>query len=216
MVLLTRQQMRILEFIGKQVMEIGRPPTLREIADAFTIASTNGARGHLRALERKGYIERCAHIARGIRLTESAATSDRIPARGRVAIGIGSCQGVATSPGSPPSAGCPVPAAQAPMFASEALRLYNNTDGASAHHRVVARNDMAKERYEEKFRDFITLLAEARGQGASTVVVQRPEVLGDTYEEIVESLNRVAVAGLTLTVVPPSERTAPKDAFRWS
>ena len=75
---------------------------------------------------------------------------------------------------------------------------------------------MAKERYEEKFRDFIMLLAEARGQGASTVVVQRPEVLGDTYEEIVESLNRLATAGLTLTVVPPSERTAPKDAFRWS
>jgi SOS-response transcriptional repressor LexA len=198
MVSLTRQQARVLAFIGESLSQAGRPPTLREIASAFTMASTNGAKCHLRALERKGYIERSAHTARGIRLTASAAVL-----------------GVAAPPDSTAGTDCPVPP-PALKFASDAPCAYNKAGGSSAHHRVVARNDMAKERYEEKFRDFITLLAEARGQGASTVVVQRPEVLGETYEEIVESLNRVAVAGLTLTVVPPSERTAPKDAFRWS
>lgn len=206
MVSLTRQQARVLEFIGEHLSRVGRPPTLREIAGAFMMASTNGANCHLRALERKGYIERNAHAARGIRLTASVTMPPGSAPLGRVAAGIASCRCVATPPGSAPAL----------MLASEGPRSYNKAGGSPTHHRFVARNDMVKERYEEKFREFIKLIAEARRQGAETVVIQRPEVLGETHEEIVESLNRLSAAGLTLTVVPPSERTAPKDAFRWS
>jgi len=216
MVPLTRQQARVLEFIGEHLSRVGRPPTLREIAGAFKMVSTNGARCHLRALERKGYIERSAYAARGIRLTASARTSAGIPVLGRVAAGTKSCQSVASPPVSVPGTGCHVPLVRSPLFASDDPRAYNSTGGSFMRHRFMRRNEMAKERYEEKFQDFIKLLAEARRQGAQTIVVERPEVLGDTYEEIIESLNRVAAAGLTLTVVPPSERTAPGDSFRWS
>ena len=207
MVSLTRQQARVLEFIGEHLSRVGRPPTLREIAGAFMMASTNGANCHLRALERKGYIERNAHAARGIRLTASVTMPPGTAPLGRVA---------ATPPES-----CRVSVARSlRRRRSRSLprrpRSYNKAAGALTHHRFVARNDMAKERYEEKFREFIKLIAEARRQGTPTVIVQRPEVLGDTYEEIIESLNRLAAAGLTLTIVPPSERTDSKDSFRWS
>ncbi len=65
---------------------------------------------------------------------------------------------------------------------------------------------MLKQSYEEKFQDFIRMCAEAKKQGAEVVVVQHPEVLGDNYAEIVESLNRRAVAGLALRIIPPDER----------
>jgi DNA-binding MarR family transcriptional regulator len=216
MVSLTRQQARVLEFIGEHLSHVGRPPTLREIAGAFMMASTNGPKCHLRALERKGYIERSARAARGIRLKALAATSAGITVIGRAVAGTESCQGVAAPPDSVPGTSCPAPRPPALMFASEVPRAYNRAGGSSTHHQFVARNDMAKERYEEKFQDFIKVIAEARRQGTPTVVVQRPEVLGDTHEELIESLNRLAEAGLTLTVVPPSERTAPRDSFRWS
>ncbi len=216
MVSLTRQQARVLEFIGEHLSRVGRPPTLREIAGAFMMASTNGAKCHLRALERKGYIERNAHVARGIRMAASVTMPPGTAPFRRAAAEMGSCQGVATQPDSVLGTGCSVPPTPALTFASEAPRAYNDAGRSTTEHRFMRRNDVAEERYEEKFQGFIKAVAEARRQGAETVVVQRPEVLGDTHEEIVESLNRLAEAGLTLTVVPPSERTAPKDAFRWS
>jgi len=69
---------------------------------------------------------------------------------------------------------------------------------------------MLKQSYEEKFQDFIQMCAGAKKQGAEVVVIHHPEVLGDNYEEIVESLNRLAVAGLALRLVPPDERKQPK------
>ena len=45
------------------------------------------------------------------------------------------------------------------------------------------------EPYEEKFSEFIQTCAEAKGKGADHVIVSNPQVLGDTYAELVESLN---------------------------
>ena len=55
-------------------------------------------------------------------------------------------------------------------------------------------------RYEKKFGDFIRLCAEAKANGSAEVVVHYPWVLGDTYEELIESLSRLADAGLLLHV----------------
>jgi dihydrodipicolinate synthase/N-acetylneuraminate lyase len=55
--------------------------------------------------------------------------------------------------------------------------------------------------YERKFADFIRLCAEAKANGTSQVVVAYPWVLGDNYEEVIESLSRLADAGLSLNVV---------------
>ncbi len=60
--------------------------------------------------------------------------------------------------------------------------------------------------YEEKFADFIKLCATTDKD--AVVMVAMPEALGDTYDEMVESLNRLADAELRLVIVPRSQRKA--------
>jgi hypothetical protein len=57
--------------------------------------------------------------------------------------------------------------------------------------------------YERKFSDFLFIL---RSTKESLIAVPRPEVLGDTYHELVESLERIATAGKRLAIVPRHER----------
>jgi hypothetical protein len=54
--------------------------------------------------------------------------------------------------------------------------------------------------YEKKFADFIKLCADSKAKGMSEIVVGYPWVLGDNYEELVESLSRLADAGLSLHI----------------
>ena len=63
---LTQRQKSILDYIIESIRESGYPPTLVELCEAFEIGSTNAVNDHLRALEKKGYIERSSK-ARGIR-----------------------------------------------------------------------------------------------------------------------------------------------------
>ena len=84
---LTERQRQILGFIRDQITEHGFAPTVREIGDRFGLHSTNAVTDHLRALERKGAIERTARAARGIRLPEERAAALRIPVVGQIAAG---------------------------------------------------------------------------------------------------------------------------------
>ena len=59
--------------------------------------------------------------------------------------------------------------------------------------------------YAEKFADFIRMCAEAREKKIDMVVVADPIVLGETHAEIVESLSRLAEAGLQLAVASPAK-----------
>lgn len=68
---LTARQAAVLGLITEHHAVKGYPPTLREIAKALGIRSTNGVNDHLRALERKGYIVRGDTVARGIRIVDS-------------------------------------------------------------------------------------------------------------------------------------------------
>lgn len=65
---LTNRQREILDFIAEKITTRGFGPTLREIADAFGIVTTNGVKCHLDSSERKGFIIRTPHLARGISL----------------------------------------------------------------------------------------------------------------------------------------------------
>lgn len=56
-----------------------------------------------------------------------------------------------------------------------------------------------KQGYEKKFATFIKMLDENKGK-VDAVVVSHPQVLGDDYEELVESLNRMAESGLALRI----------------
>lgn len=55
---LTERQRLVLEFIHKCIEDNGYPPTIREIGRYMNIRSTNGVNDHLRALERKGHLQR--------------------------------------------------------------------------------------------------------------------------------------------------------------
>jgi len=80
---LTPRQAEILDWIRDFIAEYGTPPTRAEIAEAFGFRSPNAAEDHLRALERKGFIEIMPGSSRGIRLLEASG----IPVVGRVAAG---------------------------------------------------------------------------------------------------------------------------------
>ena len=54
--------------------------------------------------------------------------------------------------------------------------------------------------YDQKFANFITLCERAKADGIQQVIVDRPSVLGDSYDEIIESLSRLADAGLALNI----------------
>jgi hypothetical protein len=68
------------------------------------------------------------------------------------------------------------------------------------HEQMVAPENL----YEQKFSHFTRMLAETKEE---LVLIHHPEVIGDNYDEIVESLNRLADAGKHLAIVPRKERS---------
>lgn len=58
--------------------------------------------------------------------------------------------------------------------------------------------------YSRKFSDLLFLL---RVSTEEVIIVHHPNALGDNYEELVESLNRLGDAGKKLVIVPRNERT---------
>lgn len=91
---LTAKQREILDFLDVSVKADGYWPSIREIQDFFGFKSTNAVVGHLRALERKGYLSRSPGHARAyhfknhfsdLRADEIAVES--IPVLGSIAAG---------------------------------------------------------------------------------------------------------------------------------
>lgn len=84
---LTDNQRRVLDFIRQHMAERGSAPTLREIADALGFARHSSAQDYVKALERKGVLERIPH--RGLRLHHRSRTPAAmlLPLVGRVAAG---------------------------------------------------------------------------------------------------------------------------------
>ena len=90
---LTERQREVLGFIQSESRRRGYPPTTREIAKHFGFRSPKAVTDHLRALERKGYLQREPFRARGIRVhrpnTRSSipAFQSGIPLVGSIAAG---------------------------------------------------------------------------------------------------------------------------------
>lgn len=57
--------------------------------------------------------------------------------------------------------------------------------------------------YEQKFADFIRMCRDAKRSGLKEIVVAHPSVIGDNYEEVIESLSRLAEADLSFHAVKP-------------
>jgi repressor LexA len=66
---LTARQHEALAYIADYTTANGYPPTFRELCKGLGMSSTNAANDHLKALEKKGYIERKALASRAIRVT---------------------------------------------------------------------------------------------------------------------------------------------------
>lgn len=105
---LTKRQMTVLSFIIECIDTEGYPPTIREIGNHMRIKSTNGVNDHLKAIERKGYLEREDGKSRALKplynpdgtfYQRGAISSDdtttvfeeeirRVPIVGRIAAGL--------------------------------------------------------------------------------------------------------------------------------
>jgi repressor LexA len=84
---LTKRQREIYEFIRDKIESRGYGPTVREIGLGFEIRSPNGVMCHLKALEKKGLIERQGFSARAIRLVDHHPAGTGLPLLGNVAAG---------------------------------------------------------------------------------------------------------------------------------
>ncbi|HHH75998.1 MAG TPA: hypothetical protein ENL03_03110 [Phycisphaerae bacterium] len=65
---LTEKQQIVLEFLRDYSSEHGFPPSMREIGLGIGVANVSAVRGHLAALEKKGYISKDTDKARSIRV----------------------------------------------------------------------------------------------------------------------------------------------------
>lgn len=96
---LTDRQKEILNHIQNFITDNGFPPTLREIAAHFGLASTFGVKRHLDALKKKGYLKVESYASRAISLNKKSLDESvtslieynqkviSIPVVGRVAAG---------------------------------------------------------------------------------------------------------------------------------
>ncbi len=92
---LSDRQREVLEFILAWNDQYGIAPSFREIGDHLGIRSTNGVSDHVRALERKGYLERVGDrgAARSLRVARKARTTlpesavVGVPLLGKIAAG---------------------------------------------------------------------------------------------------------------------------------
>lgn len=84
---LTERQRAIYEFVREKILNRGYGPTVREIGSRFSIKSPNGVMCHLKALEKKGLINREANMSRAIQLSEGASRKAVLPLLGRVVAG---------------------------------------------------------------------------------------------------------------------------------
>jgi len=75
---LTDQQQRVLEVVEEHIDRTGIPPTLREIGEAVGLANVNAVRGHVTALEKKGYIAKEPDKARSIRVVRPVSALSRL------------------------------------------------------------------------------------------------------------------------------------------
>lgn len=90
---LSDKQEQILEYIKKQILEKGFPPSVREIGLAVNLKSTSSVHSHLATLEKRGYIRRDPSKSRTIEIVDDSFNLVRrevasLPIVGTVAAGL--------------------------------------------------------------------------------------------------------------------------------
>ncbi len=89
---ISAKQTEVLEFLKKEILNRGYPPSVREICEAVNLKSTSSVFAHLETLEKKGYIRRDPTKPRAIEIIDDNFSMLRrdmvsVPVVGRVAAG---------------------------------------------------------------------------------------------------------------------------------
>lgn len=89
---ITEKQREILEYMKKEILNKGYPPTVRDICEAVKLKSTSSVHSHLETLEKNGYIRRDPTKPRAIEIIDENFNPTRremvnVPIIGRVAAG---------------------------------------------------------------------------------------------------------------------------------
>lgn len=74
---ISKKQEEILEFLKKEILEKGFPPSVREICEAVGLKSTSSVHAHLESLEKNGYIRKDATKPRAIEILDDQFNSKR-------------------------------------------------------------------------------------------------------------------------------------------
>lgn len=90
---ISKKQQEILDYLKREIMSHGYPPTVREICNAVHLKSTSSVHSHLESLEKNGYIRRDPAKPRAIEVVDDAFNVTRrevvsIPLVGQVAAGV--------------------------------------------------------------------------------------------------------------------------------
>lgn len=117
---LTKRQQEIFDFVLHCMSVNGAPPTRVEIAEQFGFRSPNAAEDHLKALDKKGYIELKSGTSRGILVKEQA----RLAAQAF----NDDPEGLSNSLNKPGIAVIGDVAAGAPIFATQHIQQFVNVD----------------------------------------------------------------------------------------
>jgi repressor LexA len=91
---LTERQQELLNYLRQQQRELGVMPSTRDIQRHFQFSSQTAAMSHLRALEKKGVIQRHPHKARAVVFPEDLKREEivDIPLYGSIAAGYAEMQ----------------------------------------------------------------------------------------------------------------------------
>ena len=89
---ITAKQTEILEFIKKEILKKGYPPTVREICEKVNLKSTTSVHSHLESLEKNGYIRKDPTKPRAIEIVDDVFGLTRremvqVPVLGTIAAG---------------------------------------------------------------------------------------------------------------------------------
>ena len=89
---ITPKQTEILEFIKREILKKGYPPTVREICETVHLKSTSSVHSHLETLEKNGYIRRDPTKPRAIEIVDDVFGLTRremvqVPVLGTIAAG---------------------------------------------------------------------------------------------------------------------------------
>jgi repressor LexA len=191
---LTSRQQDVLNFIRTFSARQGVPPTVREIGERFRV-TPRAAFDHLRALERKGMLQRRAttrRTSRALTLADGAAGYRSVPILGRIAAGA-PLLAVENREGELPLAASALPAGDDEVFALRVrgdsmieahicdgdLVLVRRQDNAQPHDIVVAwlESDEAEgEATVKRFlRDGARIVLKPENQALAPIVVDPAE-----------------------------------------